>query len=248
MVNLNIQRSHYRVQSPLPSDERLLTPDHGMGLRLMSHMEKWMARSFACTLGFSGLALIIAGNAFSQQYLGIKLHHALANLGALLLITGILQFLYDRYFRKVLFQQLRSEMLGINRVADAGIFDYHDNSQNVNFAEQFLSSKNVVIGVNYSPKVIDNNIELVQKRMSQGGKITIAHVRPDTQAAQFLQHEYGGTPFIQRIEKLQQLINEQERHEELVTFVEVDTVFRYSFIQFDSRIWGGCWDQWSWSP
>ena len=107
----------------------------------------------------------------------------------------------------------------------------------MDFSSEFLTSKNVIIGVNYSAKLIDNAIGLVQQRMDAKKPIVIVHIDQDSDAAKFLEADHGGAQVSAGIQKIADIVADCNREGKYITIKTVDTVLRYSFVSFDSRIW-----------
>src|SRR4051812_37200993 len=57
-------------------------------------------------LAIGGLVLIASGNAFSLTIWHVKLHELLANIGALILVIGVLQWLFDEESRQLLIDRV----------------------------------------------------------------------------------------------------------------------------------------------
>ena len=203
----------------------------------MWRIAKLLTSNIAWKLGAVGLFMILLSNTFNEEILKVDIDVILANLGALLLIVGILQFLYDVYIRKTLFQALISEILSDQRVAASGICEYRVDSKSITFTEEFLNSDKLIIGVNYSARILDHSLDLVHERVRLKKKMKIVHVKPNTIAARFLDDEYGDPKFDVRLKRLYDIVKEADPDGTIIDICAVDTILRYSFISFDSRIW-----------
>ena len=171
----------------------------------MWRIARLLTTKVAWKLGAIGLFLILISNIFNEKILKVDVDDVLANLGALLLIIGILQFLYDTYIRGALFQALLSEILKDQSVAESGICEYREDSKSVEYSEDFLSSEKIIVGVNYSARILDNYIELVNERVRMKKIIVIVHVKPNSKAAGILENEYGGQDFDSRLKGCRRL-------------------------------------------
>lgn len=191
----------------------------------------------ALWLVISGLALILIANTFSAIILKVDIDSVIANMGALLLIVGVLQWLFDSSVRQSFFKEIRSEIIDYRGVAESGICEYHQNSKDVEFRDLFLTSSNLIVGVNYSSKLIDHSIELLGDRTKSKKKTIIICVQSGTAAEAFLEADYGNPGISARIKKIVQVAREHDPSGEFVRIVRVPTVLRYSFVQFDHRIW-----------
>lgn len=191
----------------------------------------------ALFLGFFGLLLVLVANTFDATILKVDVDNSLANLGALLLIVGVLQWLFDTSVRQTFFRDIRSEIIEYKSVSESGICEYHHDSKDVDFRDMFLTSSNLIIGVNYSAKLIDSSIGLLGERARSRRKTTIVCVASDSPAELFLEKDFGGPGISDRIKKIIHVAREHDPSGEFIRIVRVPTVLRYSFIQFDHRIW-----------
>lgn len=191
----------------------------------------------ALVLSLVGLIFILAANTFNATMLKVDIDNVIANIGALLLIIGVLQWLFDYSVRQTFFKDIRSEIIDYRGVAESGICEYHENSKNVEFKELFLTSGKLIVGVNYSAKLIDDSIELLGARAKAKKYTTIVCVASNTPAETFLEADFGNPEIASRIKKIIQVAREHDPSGELIKIVRVPTVLRYSFVHFDHRIW-----------
>lgn len=189
------------------------------------------------SLGLIGLALILVANTFSVCILKVQIDNALANLGALLLITGILQQLYDTYVKKELFSAIRSQVINDSSVTESGISGYFEDSKNVDLTSDFVNSNNVVIGINYSSSLIRNLLDLIQQRVIAKKQLMIVHIAHPSMASKYLESDYESAHIDLEISKIKQIIDDCDPDREYISIRTIDTIMRYSFISFDSRIW-----------
>ncbi len=100
----------------------------------------------ALALALIGIVLIVIGNMIDFEYWKIDFGENISGIGALLLIIGILQWLFDRHVRAEFFADIRDEILGSSHAAKSGICDFYADSKSVDFAEFFTTSTDLVIG------------------------------------------------------------------------------------------------------
>lgn len=191
----------------------------------------------ALCLSVVGLIFILGANLFNATLLKVDIDNVMANFGALILIIGVLQWLFDNTVRQNFFKEIRSEIIDNRGVSESGICEYHHDSKDVNFRDLFITSTNLVVGVNYSSKLIDSSIELLEIRTKAKKKTTIICVQSGTAAETFLESDFGNPGIENRIKKIIQVAGEHDPSGEFIRIVRVPTILRYSFIQFDHRIW-----------
>jgi hypothetical protein len=200
----------------------------------------WRLRSHlvAALLVISGLVAILISNVFTARVLKVDLDHVLGEVGALILIVGLLHWFFDNLVRKYFFNDVRETIIGSQSVSASGISEFYSNSKDVDFSEYFLSSAKLVIGVNYSPKLIDNCIDLLERRTRTGQPTTIMVISKDSAAEHFLAHDYKIKDTIKGdLEKIENIVRQLNREHNHIKIVRLDTILRYAFIRFDSRIW-----------
>lgn len=195
------------------------------------------SENVALWLALAGAALVVAGNAIECTVWRINVGSQIANIGALILIIGVLQWFFDRKVRHSFFLDIRQEIVGSTHVASSGISDCYADSKRVDFTEHFLSSRNVIVGVNYSAKLIDNSITLLKERVVRKLQTEIVVVDPKCAAAKFLAQDYDLADIAHGVNKILQIVEDLDPSKTFIKVVLIKTILRYSFVKFDSRIW-----------
>lgn len=202
-----------------------------------SSLVRAQSENVALWLSIIGLLLTVTGNAIEYTIWKVSVGGVFANVGALFLIIGVLQWFFDRKVRHDFFADIREEIIGSHRIAASGISDFYEDSKNVELTEHFLSSQELVVGVNYSAKLIDNSISLLEARTERKLKTTIIAVDPECDAAKFLAADYQIPEIATGINKIRQIVMDIDPKSEWIDIKLIKTVLRYSFIKFDGRIW-----------
>lgn len=193
-----------------------------------------------------GLLLILASNLFSVQILNMKLHEMLANIGALILIVGTLQWFFDEDSRSELISNVteairnyleRRDQLTSNGltdcVLDSKILAGHETREILIKSEQFA------IGIHYSDGTIARYEKVIQERLALKKITQIVHSNDQGIAVAYL--EKSITPAVdlpKRIELLRQLIKGKfGENNNLIKLVTHERVLHYSFIYSDHFLW-----------
>jgi len=193
-----------------------------------------------------GLVLILAGNAFTLVFLNIKVHELLANVGALFLLVGTLQWFFDEDSRQHLVSQVsetvRDYLDKRDRFATLGISDCLIDSKSISSPkvefDVFVDSNNFAIGVHYSDGTIVRYEKVINERIAQGRLTQIAYVSPTGTASKYLSSCLGHAVDIQqRISQLLELTKTRFAEPKLLELVSHDRVLRYSFVYSDQCIW-----------
>lgn len=198
------------------------------------------AKSFhlvAAFMGMLGLAMIIAGGEIEYTFAKISVGSLLSNVGGLIFFVGVFQWLFDSYVRSDFFSEIRLEILGNRHVLESGISGYYEDSKEVSFVDTFITTDELIIGVNYSAKLIDNSIQLLKKRVKNRKKTTIVVVSPGSEASKFLAHDYKTENISGSIDKIREICRQYDPKSKYIKILGVDTILRYSFVLFDNRAW-----------
>lgn len=185
-----------------------------------------------------GLLLVVIGNAFHFQFLKINMDELSANVGALFLVAGTIEWLFDEKARRELVYEIVHSIRGDDRMHRNGIMDCITDSKKVEENEEWLNAKTLVVGVHYSTGFIVNNLNTIKKRIEQKKKTIICHVKPNSPAADYLkQSESGLSDISTGIEKMSKLKSRDFNNSEFLELIEHDRVLRYTFIYTESSIW-----------
>lgn len=208
----------------------------------MNRLKSKLTTSNLITLG---LLLILLGNAFSWIFLNIKVHELLANLGALFLLVGTLQWFFDEDSRQKLIAQVsanvREYLKNRDRFSELGISDCLIDSKGISAngqVEEFINSQNFAIGIHYSDGTIVRFEKIINERISQNKFTQIAHVSDCGYAASYLTHSHSNPVNMQqKVSQLLGVINSRFSNSPLIALIKHDRVLRYSFIYTDKCIW-----------
>lgn len=184
-----------------------------------------------------GLLLIVSGNGFQYEWQKIDIDSLCVNIGTLFLFTAILQWMYETFSKRIFFKEIRSDIISGKNVENSGICDFYQNSKNVDFESDFITSKKVIIGVNYSSKLIDNSIDLLEKRVKLNKNTSIITISPNGFASQYFKDAYELNSIGDKIEKIKSISRQYDRKGNRIKISHCDCIFKYSFIEFDSKIW-----------
>lgn len=172
-------------------------------------------------------------------FLSVELDKALSNVGAVLLVTAALQWFFDFRMREALISEIAEAAIGSERIARSGIADFIDNSTNVDYSEEIRRSDKLIIGLHYSSRILEHNLQHLRDRSKRKKKTTIVALDPASPAASFLQALAQESRNIdEKARALQKKIDEVfDGHVDSVNVVSHHSILRYSFVLGDSLIW-----------
>ena len=185
-----------------------------------------------------GLFLILFGNGFDFTLLKISIDSLIVNLGALLLVVGTLQWIFDEGLRKEIVYEISSAALGTDRIHRNGVSDCIDNSKKINDENLWKISNSLCIGVHYSNRFFDDNTDIIKHRISNNKTTHFFHIDESSSAADYLSSSNSGRSDIgKKTTNLKQLISTEFSDSELIKVLIHSRVLRYSFIKTDQSIW-----------
>jgi hypothetical protein len=185
-----------------------------------------------------GLLLILVGNGFQFAFLKIQIDAVVANIGALFLFVGTVEWIFDETARRELVYELFRSIRGDDRIHRNGLIDCIVNSKEVSEPEEWVRAKILVVGIHYSSRFIEDNIDLIKERVRNKKRTVICYVGGSTAAAQYLKDSASGLSDIKTsISKLKLLVQSQFHGSQYIDLVEHDRILRYMFIYTESSIW-----------
>lgn len=194
----------------------------------------------------SGLTLILVGNAFDYHILKINVAELLADVGALLLIVGLLHWIFDTSIRRQLTQEIFESVVGAGRTSSSGIIDVNHNSREVSYEKIIKSAKRLIIGEHYSSRFFEDYAPQIRERLARGGGETIALLlKPETSAARYLRESGSGHGGVsEQLGKIHEITNisasgHSTASRETTGFCIKwhKRVLRYSFVMSDDLVW-----------
>jgi hypothetical protein len=201
-------------------------------------MSRMRGHLMATVLIIIGLVFILAANLFTLDLLHVHIEEISAHIGALILIIGLLQWLFDMFVREEFFNDIRDTIIEAQSVQRSGFCAFYSNSRGADFSELFLTSNSVVMGMNYSSRMIDACHGVLSRRTESNLPTRIVVLKEGSPAHKFLSEQLNADATIKgNLEKIASTVNDLDQGRGLITLMGSSTIFRYSFIRFDSRIW-----------
>lgn len=186
----------------------------------------------------AGLLLILIGNGFDFTILKIDIDSLVVNLGALLLVVGTLQWIFDEGVRKEIVQEISVATLGTDRIYKNGIRDCLDNSRKLDEENIWKATDSLVIGVHYSNRFFDDNADIIKYRVQNNKTTDIFHIDETSEAANYLRDSKSGRSDIgEKTRNLIELIETEFNSSSLIKVIKHNRVLRYSFIKTDQAVW-----------
>jgi hypothetical protein len=191
-----------------------------------------------------GLVLILLGNAFEFSILKIKLGDQLVQVGSLLLIVGLLHWIFETRMKRQFMREIVDTVVGAGRTSSSGIVDFTHNSRSVDYKNIIRLAKQVTIGEHYSSRFFEDHAPEIRARLSRGAQMTAILLKPKTLAFDYLKESGSGHGGIdEQITKIREIAtspNASDAHKNKAGRLQIwwhSRVLRYSFIMTEDLIW-----------
>jgi hypothetical protein len=185
-----------------------------------------------------GSVLIGVSNTFHHEWLKVQLDRLIAEVGALILVVGILHWAFEYGLRKAMLSKVASTVVGSAHLHESGLDSCNMNARHVDESAHWSQSANLTIGYQYSPSFFKEIHEVLRQRCRRGLPTTVSILRANGAAARYLHDSTTGNPAIeQSVAEIVALLSEINAGTKGCTLLFHDRVLRYSFIQTDEHIW-----------
>jgi hypothetical protein len=208
-------------------------------------MRKWLGpivkhRSAIIFLSLFALGAVLIGvsNTFHHEWLKVQLDRLMAEVGALILVVGVLHWAFEFALRKVMLSEVASTVVGSTHLHESGLDSCNMNARHVDESAHWSQSANLTIGYQYSPSFFKEIHEVLRQRCKRGLPTTVTILRANGAAARYLHDSTTGKPAVeQSVGEIVALLCEINAGTKGCTLLFHDRVLRYSFIQTDENVW-----------
>lgn len=206
---------------------------------------EFIHRLKAYQLALTGLGLITLALLLDHQAADFHLFtKLLSEVGVLLLIVGVLHWMFEHGLRQALLKDVLSTILAGNRILENGLIDCHADSNKVESDDeiaQWKQAKTLIIGVHYAKGLFQALVEIFRQRCQDKKETVILLLNPESHGTTYLRNSDKEVPdiAIPVNEIIQMLTNPQHVGEntEHIKFFLHHCVLRYSFIATEEYIW-----------
>ena len=192
--------------------------------------------TIAILIGGSGVILIGIAQIIPEGWTPyeINIASAVANLGSLLTVTALIQFLFDVNLRK----SLIAEVVSYADIFDKGLARVALDSKKVDYSSEIVNSSKLIVGCHYSPRIFENFFDDFKSRVKKRRHTVVLLLDEESDAASFLHKslEADGHPR-EKQEKLRSLIARLDPDGEYFDIQYFRSILRYSFFKSDSGVW-----------
>ena len=205
----------------------------------MPRISKVLEENVRLKLVLFGLVLIVAANTFHFTILKVPLDRVVAEVGALILIVGVLHFFYEMRIRQEMLREVAASVLENQRIHNSGVSDCLVNSRDVNEAVHWEQAKNLTVGIQYSSRFFEDFRGVLESRCAAGKETTVLALKPESDATRYLKGTHTGLANVaEGLQRIRALLDEASADSgHSVPLLQHDRVLRYSFIRTEEAVW-----------
>jgi len=198
-------------------------------------------RFIVTTLGLAtfGIALIGVANLFHKEVAKIEIDRLVAEVGALLLVVGILHALFEFGLRGEMLREVSKAVVGDTVLHDSGLNSCEMNSRLVDERAHWTRAATLAVGFQYSPGFFKDYHEVLKTRCAAGLPTTVTVMTPDGVAATYLRDSKTGLAKVaEGVNDIRQLLAEADTGTtKRIRLFAHDRILRYSYIRTDEFVW-----------
>lgn len=202
-------------------------------------MLKLLSQNIKLILGFAGIGLIALSTTFHVAFLKVEIDRLLAEVGALLLLLGVLHFTFEFRLRREMLREVAGAVLGNERLYSSGLADCLADSTRVEDKQHWEATNSLTVGLQYSPRFVEDFHAVIARRAAVKKRTKILVLGENSAAARYLKESKTGSADIAGgVARIHQIVQDTAKaHADYVTIKTHDRVLRYSFIRTDESIW-----------
>jgi hypothetical protein len=187
-----------------------------------------------------GVITILLSVEVPETLAGLPAREVMRELATFTLASLLVHWIYESHMKQEIFQDVTDYIVKAGNVSRSGIFDYYDDTKDIDYAQVISNSSTLIIGLHYSPRLIEDNHNALVARLKKGKDTTIIASKPHGNAVDFLKRVRAENDQIDaNIKKIASLVREinantGKRH---IRLLYHDEVLRYSFVLSDDQVW-----------
>ena len=187
-----------------------------------------------------GVVTILLSVKVPEVLAGLPAREVMRELATFTLASLLVHWIYDSHMKQEIFQDVTDYIVRAGNVSRSGISEYYDNTKDIDYTKAISNSSKLVIGLHYSPRLIEDNHNALVARAKNGKDTTIIASMPHGNAIDFLKRvrveDAHIDADINQIASLVQDINNNAGRRR-IRLLYHDEVLRYSFVLSDDQVW-----------
>lgn len=186
-----------------------------------------------------GLILLLCAQTFEVTWAKVRVDQVIAAIGSAVIFSGALQWLFDSFSKPHLFREIAGRALGNERLVWSGLQNYFTNSKTIDYSEAILNDDDLVIAVNYSPRLLDDYFQQLRERVDKGKAFTVIALADDSRGYKYATtwDEQSGhiLPNLQKIERRVREIDAAAPVK--ISLLRHSNLLSYSFVATRRVVW-----------
>lgn len=204
----------------------------------MGPIARYRSTIIFLTMFVIGAVLIAISNTFQREWMKVQLDRLLAEVGALILVVGMLHWFFEFGMRKEMLREVANTAVGSAHIHQCGLETCNLDARSVDESAHWSQSANLTIGYQYSPSFFKDFHEVFRERHRRNLPSTVAILRADGAAVRYLRDSDTGNPTVrQSVDEIITLLRGIDPIGAHCKILYHDRVLRYSFIQTDEQAW-----------
>jgi hypothetical protein len=186
-----------------------------------------------------GLIFWLSAQTFAFSWAKIEVDQILAALGSAIVFSGALQWLFDTFSKPQLFREVSERALGNQRLVFSGLQDFFCDSKKVDYAEAIENDDDLIIAVNYAPRLLEDCFQLLRERVAKGKNLTVFALDPGSVGYNYVTaRDTTATHIPTDLEKVERKIKEISKGAEgKVVLLRHPNALSYSFVATKRVAW-----------
>jgi hypothetical protein len=192
-----------------------------------------------------GIVLIVLGNAFSLTVWHVKIHEVVSNVGALILVVGVLQWFFDEESRQHLIERISAHIDGYlskrDNLTRLGAAECTIDSKLLvsdPWANELVEARTLAIGIHYSDGFIARFEAIIRARIAQNRTTQVLHSDPNGFAKSYLEGCLSKAVNLEaKVAQLHRLVSTRFGNSSKIRMIPHSRVLRYSFVFSEKALW-----------
>ncbi len=185
-----------------------------------------------------GVALIALSQRFHFVQFQIEWERVLAEVGALIMVVGVLHWLFELGLRDAMLREVAETVSGSALLHVSGVETCSLDSKKVEDQLHWAQCTHLLVGRQYSTRFLKDFHDVLRRRCNSGLPTTIFALNANGPGAEYLSRSNTGTDIAGSLKEALDLISQydcgKKKH---IRVLQHDVVMRYAFIQTSECIW-----------
>lgn len=192
----------------------------------------------ALLFALAGMVLILIGQI--DFTLGkVDVGAIVANAGAYLILVGLLNWLFEVYFKVTTIREISEITIGNVQIFNLGIEGCHEDSKDLSFTERIATARDIEIAFNYNSRFLDDYGDRILEAVKSGANFTQTYLAKDSSfVAAMISNGWDNASLTAAYNKINAFVSSvPEKSKKKVKTVFSKTMLKYSVVRLDSELY-----------